>query len=874
MNRAILTSLQPLNDRGEPSEFSERSTQSLDAGKIFPDFLQRAIKAHQNALRAIHEINLALNPEDLVDALKDVQSLIDVAENLVCQVVTGSKIDDFVIFNFQKTVANSLPSKAVQWATLAHRGHCKMLFKESVIHLVGLWRTLPRKGNLADSSKGSNQTDQLGIDDLPKPVRALCQKKYDELIKTKRAIDWRIGSHYPDRLIPSFPSLNVGPGSQTTRNQGEPTTKEVYSKQVMSWMALSLYRHWVSSWLADGKPNEDEMYKRMSRAGEAYIPYKSIEEFTKRFPMSGKSRKKLETELAYIKDDIKPFVAELVKKECMFPPEHEVSYLLCTKVLQKEIPFEQSRPFKGPGFGGDAISQTKVGGSEFTRMTRDEDVGVRLKPHTVQFPDVVDGKLERRAANKRARENQTDPAQLASSFDGSQVDPGQLFDSSPGAKDTFMVSQPCKLSLLGRKLKLICRYFTVTPKVAEEAVSEVVSASSPKPSTQVSQSKEVGFTRKFTISIALSSSETNRSRCVQKRKAPREQPGPSPVKKQARISEAVEILDSDSKSRPGRSATDSKPLSKIVAGFPGPVKPRKQAESPQTVPKSKSKAQEHPYEILSEYNAAMQDLAQHGEISSLDVQETPYKSNYSAKALFEKIAAKDKARKSVARPAQLSSNVTTEPMDISDDKAKKGDAGKPIPLRLLRAQSCDYPRTPMLTRKRLADMFDYLQGSGKKGDDNNEHTELGSTKSKARHIREPVPPSASLKSNRRHGVDPGKSLRTQLGESDVDDVCTDSDDDTAPKSSKPRVRVPPTPKADDFMAKFNKTFDEEHNDGKKKEETMKPFEPDSESSSDSSEDDSDVEMADQKDGDAKESSPTPYTGLVKLSTTPWPALFD
>lgn len=197
--------------------------------------------------------------------------------------------------------------------------------KEAVIHMVGQWNTAKDR------------------DDIDDRVRALCEVKWKKLKKDKIEAEKLIMGHYPSHLTrPQQP--NVGSGGQTILYQGN-TRLDVYASQIVAWMAMNLYRHWVGQHIcADSTHHaEDEgyaFYTAVAAGGNAYLDINATEDFAQYFPMSRKARGSFDEQLGLLKEGVKPYVKDLVRNRSMLDTKSfEIAHLTCTVVEKEDMPW-------------------------------------------------------------------------------------------------------------------------------------------------------------------------------------------------------------------------------------------------------------------------------------------------------------------------------------------------------------------------------------------------------------------------------------------------------------------------------------------------------------------------------------------------------
>ena len=124
-----------------------------------------------------------------------------------------------------------------------------------------------------------------------------------------------------------LPGESVGPGSTTIRNTGQTTRTHAYTKDILGWMAVTLFRHWFGQFIVritSGHPQLDGgygIYKALADGGEAFLGHAGVEGFTQWFPLSAKSRRDFEGVLTRIKEELKTYVEDLMKNRLTLDAE-------------------------------------------------------------------------------------------------------------------------------------------------------------------------------------------------------------------------------------------------------------------------------------------------------------------------------------------------------------------------------------------------------------------------------------------------------------------------------------------------------------------------------------------------------------------------
>lgn len=281
-------------------------------------------KHYDNLFRAYYSQPLHLDDSTLPKLLSDIVGLSDVADAVQSLKVVALPLENALIKQGQ-ILWRSISANATIWAGMALRLHSEVIMKEAVIHMAGQWNKAKERDDIDDS------------------VRALCEKKWKELRERKIDAEKLIMGHYPSHLTrPTQP--NVGLGGQTILFQGV-TRVDVYSTQIIAWMAMNLYRHWVGQHICADSTRyaEDEgyaFYNAVAAGGDKYLDNAAVEGFAQFFPMSRKARGSLDEQLGLLKEGVKGYVKELVKNRSMLDTKSfNIAHLTCTIVEKEDMPW-------------------------------------------------------------------------------------------------------------------------------------------------------------------------------------------------------------------------------------------------------------------------------------------------------------------------------------------------------------------------------------------------------------------------------------------------------------------------------------------------------------------------------------------------------
>ena len=272
---------------------------------------------YDNVFRSFYNEPLRVDTDNLVTALHDCIGLVDVAESYDCIGAVRESVEISLLRQGQ-VLFKSISQKPVAWANFACRIQSPTIFKDSLIHLVGMWKML-KEDELAN----------LGSD-----ISKVCQRKYEEFQLEKEAIELRILGHY---------SLSI------QKAEADNPGRSNYANDVYSWMALALFRQWFAQNIVQGqnllaKDGGYAFYYLLYKGGPYYLDHKQCEGFHLYFPMSKKGMTVLENHLAQYKAEIPAFVAPLManRSQLEFMESTRPDHLVCLEVEPEDYPWNAS----------------------------------------------------------------------------------------------------------------------------------------------------------------------------------------------------------------------------------------------------------------------------------------------------------------------------------------------------------------------------------------------------------------------------------------------------------------------------------------------------------------------------------------------------
>jgi hypothetical protein len=279
-------------------------------------------------------------------ALSDCYQLLQISDYLGCTTLISKPIEVALLKHGQE-LFRSIQKSPHAWIDMAYRIRSEMVFKECMIHLAGNWKVFKTK---------SHVTNQLC--DIPN-LRGLVEKYHRQLLTACKNLELGVMSLYPGEMRLPVDDL--------------PIKREAYAKDILVWMALTFFRHWIGQRLImeKGRHSLDcgyELYKQIGTAGEAYMDKSVINQFHTKFPMTKKAMNVLENHLLEIKECMKGVIDQhkILKSNTQLDVHRfPVNYLTCIDFKRDDFPWlnDDDEPRVVP-----AKREYKPGGNDIARQ--------------------------------------------------------------------------------------------------------------------------------------------------------------------------------------------------------------------------------------------------------------------------------------------------------------------------------------------------------------------------------------------------------------------------------------------------------------------------------------------------------------------------
>jgi hypothetical protein len=383
----ILTHTQELTPTGERAD--GRSGLIVNENGRIPQALK--IFAHYESIfYAFYNKELTIDDTDMSAALSDCYQLLQISDYLGCTSLISKPIE-VALLKHGQDLFRAIQGAPYAWVEMAVRIRSELVFRECIIHLVGNWKNFKSGRNISEHLR-----------EIP-GLRALIEKYHRLLLNQCKALELGVMSLYPGDMRLPVDDL--------------PIKREAYAKDILVWMALTFFRHWIGQRLImeKGRHSLDcgyELYKQIGTAGESYMDKSVINQFHTRFPMTKKAMNVLENHLLEIKECMKGVVDQhkILKSNCQLDVHRfPVSYLTCTDFQRVDYPWNKEE--EGPRVMP-AKRDYKPGGNDISRLNlktarehQERSLSVEMEggEEEGEFEDEEDEEEFTESRSKRAR---------------------------------------------------------------------------------------------------------------------------------------------------------------------------------------------------------------------------------------------------------------------------------------------------------------------------------------------------------------------------------------------------------------------------------------------------------------------------------------
>jgi hypothetical protein len=281
----------------------------------------KVFDSYEAVFYAFYNKELKIDDTDMSAALSECYQLIEISNYLGCTSLIGKPIE-VALFKHGQDFFRAIQNKPHAWIIMANRIRSEMIFRECMIHLVGSWKMIRTQPGISEA-----------IRQVPR-LRGLIEKYQRILMHQGKTLEHSVMTEYPG-------DINI-PDDEL------PIKREAYTKDILIWLALTMFRHWLSDRLIvneKGRQAPDcgyELYRQLGTAGDAYMNKTVVNQFHTKFPMTKKAMNVAENHLEEIKLCIKNIVIAngILKSNCQLDTHRwPVKYLTCTDFKSEDLPW-------------------------------------------------------------------------------------------------------------------------------------------------------------------------------------------------------------------------------------------------------------------------------------------------------------------------------------------------------------------------------------------------------------------------------------------------------------------------------------------------------------------------------------------------------
>ncbi|KAL1793908.1 hypothetical protein ACET3X_007329 [Alternaria dauci] len=310
---------------------------------------------------AFYNKELSIDDSDMSAALEDCYQLLCIADYLGCTILISQPIE-IALLKHGQDLFRAIQKKPYAWIEMSYRIRSEPIFRECMVHLVGNWKTLKSVPNTLEYLR-----------EVP-GLRGLIDKYHRAMLSRCKSVELAVMSSYP--------------GSMSLPVDELPIKREAFAKDILVWMGLTFFRHWIGQRLImeKGRHSADcgyELYKQVGTGGDAYMDKSVINQFHTKFPMTKKAMNVLENHVLEIKECMKTIIDQhkILQSKCQLDVHRfPVDYLTCTEFKKEDFPWENQtegprvlpakRAYKA---GGNDIARKNL---DTARMQKDKSMGV------------------------------------------------------------------------------------------------------------------------------------------------------------------------------------------------------------------------------------------------------------------------------------------------------------------------------------------------------------------------------------------------------------------------------------------------------------------------------------------------------------------
>ena len=254
---------------------------------------EKTFRHYESVLYAFYNREFTINSSDVATALQDCDDLLQISDYLGCTRLFYKPIE-VALPKHGQSLFPWIQKAPPLYIEFASRIRSEIIFRECMIHLVGNWGVLRNNPQVSKRLR------------LIPGMRALIEKYHRALLKKGKELELAVMACYP--------------GDMAAPADDRPIKREAYARDILIWMALTFFRHWLANRLLLNKGRHAPdggygLYKQLGAGGDACMDRQVILQFHKKFPTTMKALNVLGSHVG----EIKTFVVDMVRKHGMNP---------------------------------------------------------------------------------------------------------------------------------------------------------------------------------------------------------------------------------------------------------------------------------------------------------------------------------------------------------------------------------------------------------------------------------------------------------------------------------------------------------------------------------------------------------------------------
>ncbi|KAH6711144.1 hypothetical protein BKA61DRAFT_110397 [Leptodontidium sp. MPI-SDFR-AT-0119] len=322
---------------------------------------QDLLNDYDNLFRIFYNYPPALDPIDIATAYIQCKSLLTLADLYDALAVVGPRIDHHLL-QFQSRLWKQIAKYPSSYLKLGYLAQSKSIFQEALIHVVGAWPMGERhiRHQLPDTVLDIIEDKAEELDDLVGKIEgrlyrlSLMTSRGERVNPHNSYLDWLVMSLFRQWLADSTspPPAPPMPRVSQSRNGGgharnntiQVTVAATHhnNQTVQQFHPSSTVSSSSSNAPTNTNPHLGRVFRTLGTTPSSYLGHDECKKFLKLTPeiYSRDNLKKFEKRLEEMKSLARDMVRPLMRSGLLGEGTH-VSYLVCTKVTERDFPWNE-----------------------------------------------------------------------------------------------------------------------------------------------------------------------------------------------------------------------------------------------------------------------------------------------------------------------------------------------------------------------------------------------------------------------------------------------------------------------------------------------------------------------------------------------------